>query len=228
MIHCPHCQSKSINKNGIKANNKQNYLCRTCGKQFQIEYKNQGANPVIKNYVQKALCRNCGVADIEKIFNVSKPYILRTLVNYAEKLEIKPQKQHYKSLQIDEFWTYIGTKKNKKWLLYAYYRETQEIVAYVFGDRSEKTIQALYAKLAENKITVDEFCTDNWKAFAKILPKNKHKIGKQYTKAIEGNNNYIRSRNRRTVRKTCGFSKKLENHEAAMKMCIYCKNYNYC
>jgi insertion element IS1 protein InsB len=90
---------------------------RTCGKQFQIEYKNQGANPVIKNYVQKALCRNCGVADIEKIFNVSKPYILRTLVNYAEKLEIKPQKQHYKSLQIDEFWTYIGTKKNKKWLL---------------------------------------------------------------------------------------------------------------
>jgi IS1 family transposase len=76
---------------------------------------------------------------------------------------------------------------------------------------------------------VDEFCTDNWKAFAKILlggtpPKNKHKIGKKYTKNIEGNNNYIRSRNRRTVQKTCGFSEKLENNEAAMKICIYCKN----
>ena len=22
--------------------------------------------------------------------------------------------------------------------------------------------------------------------------------------------------------------KKMENHEAAMKICIYCKNYNYC
>jgi transposase-like protein len=33
MIHCPHCQSKIINKNGKKGNNKQNYLCRTCGKQ---------------------------------------------------------------------------------------------------------------------------------------------------------------------------------------------------
>ena len=132
----------------------------------------------------------------------------------------------------------VGTKKNKKWLLYAYCAENQEFVAYVFGDRSEKTIKSLYAKLSENNITVadcrpDEFCTDNWKAFAKILPKKKHKIGKKYTKAIEENNNYIRSRNRRTVRKTCGFSngaatRKLENHEAAMKICIYCKNYNYC
>jgi len=228
MITCPHCQSKNINKNGIKANNKQNYLCRTCRKQFQLLYENQGANPVVKRYVEKALCRNSGIRDIENIFNVSKSYILNTLVTYAQKLEIKPQQKHYKSLQIDEFWTYVGTKKNKVWLLYAYCPETQEIVAYVFGDRSEKTIKELYAKLAENKIIVDEFCTDNWKAFAKILPKNKHKIGKKYTKNIEGNNNYIRSRNRRTVRKTCGFSKKLENHEAAMKICIYCKNYNYC
>ncbi len=72
----------------------------------------------------------------------------------------------------------MGTKKNKKWLIYAYCPENQEVVAYVFGDRSEKTIKDLYAKLAKNNITVDEFCTDNWKAFAKILPKKKHKIGK--------------------------------------------------
>jgi transposase-like protein len=117
MITCPHCQSKNINKNGKKANGTQNYLCCSCGKQFQIEYKNQGADPVVKTYVQRALCRNCGIRDIKEIFNggchqLSKPYILNTLVNYAENLEIKPQKQHYKSLQIaecrpDEFWTYI-------------------------------------------------------------------------------------------------------------------------
>jgi IS1 family transposase len=94
---------------------------------------------------------------------------------------------------------------------------------------SEKTIKSLYAKLAKNNIIVNEFCTDNWKAFAKTLPKNKHKIGKQYTKAIKENNNYLRSRNRRAVCKSCGFSKKLENHEAIINIYIYCKNYNhYC
>jgi insertion element IS1 protein InsB len=142
------------------------------------------------------------------------------------KLEIKPQKAYYESLQIEEFWTYVGSKQNKVWLLYAYSADNQEVVAYVFGDRSEDTVAKLYDKLVSENISVGTFYTDNWKAFRKILPKKKHKVGKKYTKAIEGNNNYIRSRNRRTVRKTCGFSKKMENHEAAMKICIYCKNYN--
>jgi len=73
MVHCPHCQSKNIH--GKKGNNKQNYLCRTCGKQFQTEYKNQGANPVVKGYVQNTLCQNCGITDIKEICKVSKPYI---------------------------------------------------------------------------------------------------------------------------------------------------------
>lgn len=72
MITCPHCQSKNINKNGKKTNNKQNYLCRTCRKQFQLSYKNQGANPTVKKYVEKALCRNCGITDIKKYLKCLK------------------------------------------------------------------------------------------------------------------------------------------------------------
>ncbi len=122
MLTCPHCQSTKINKNGKKPTGIQNFLCRTCKKQFQLAYKKNGANPVIKKLVIKALCRNSGITDIENIFEggchqLSKPYILHTLVSYAENLDIKPQKQHYESLQIDEFWTYVGSKNNKKWLL---------------------------------------------------------------------------------------------------------------
>jgi IS1 family transposase len=32
-------------------------------------------------------------------------------------------------LEIDEFWTYVGKKANKLWLIYAYHRDTGEIVA---------------------------------------------------------------------------------------------------
>jgi transposase-like protein len=54
MITCPHCHSKHINKNGKKPTGTQNYLCRnsSCSKQFQLIYKNQAANPVVKNYVE--------------------------------------------------------------------------------------------------------------------------------------------------------------------------------
>jgi hypothetical protein len=45
---------------------------------------------------------------------------------------INPKKNHYDCLEIDEFWTYVGKKKNKVWLIYAYHRDSGEIVAYVW------------------------------------------------------------------------------------------------
>ncbi len=33
-LHCPNCQSTKIVKNGNKKNKKQNYLCKTCKRQF--------------------------------------------------------------------------------------------------------------------------------------------------------------------------------------------------
>ncbi|WP_255318082.1 IS1 family transposase [Capnocytophaga stomatis] len=34
----------------------------------------------------------------------------------------------YNSLQVDELWTFVGKKENKKWLIYAYSPETKGIV----------------------------------------------------------------------------------------------------
>ncbi|MFJ1352413.1 IS1/IS1595 family N-terminal zinc-binding domain-containing protein, partial [Capnocytophaga canimorsus] len=33
-LHCPNCQCTKIVKNGNKKNKKQNYLCKTCKRQF--------------------------------------------------------------------------------------------------------------------------------------------------------------------------------------------------
>jgi hypothetical protein len=45
--------------------------------------------------------------------------------------------------EIDEFWTYIGEKKNKVWLIYAYHWESGEIAGYVWGKRDLKTAKKL-------------------------------------------------------------------------------------
>jgi IS1 family transposase len=44
-----------------------------------------------------------------------------------------PLRWYIAVLGIDEFWTYAGKKENKVWLIYAYCRETGEIVAYAWG-----------------------------------------------------------------------------------------------
>ena len=46
------------------------------------------------------------------------------------------------------------------------------------------------------------FYTDDWDAFAKVLPKNRHKIGKKHTTTIESDNSNTRHDMGRFTRKT--------------------------
>ena len=140
-----------------------------------------------------------------------------------------PPKKHYASLEIDEFWTFVGSKANKQWLIYAYDRNSKEIVAYVLGDRSVKTANKLRKKLRELGITYDRIATDDWSAFIAAFKKNlinaEHDIGKEYTNGIEGNNCLIRHRMRRVFRKTCCFSKIMANHIKALEMTFFYLKY---
>lgn len=79
--------------------------------------------------------------------------------------EIEPTQKHYDVLQVDEFHTFIGHKKNKVWLIYAYCKTTGEIVAFVWGKRDLKTALALKQHLKELKITYGCIAHDDWKAF---------------------------------------------------------------
>ena len=75
---------------------------------------------------------------------------------------LSPKQSHYDSLEIDEFWTYVGNKKNKKWLIYAYHRASGEIVAFVWGKRNLKTAKRLRVKLAALGVSFDTVFSDSW------------------------------------------------------------------
>ena len=171
------------------------------------------------------MARNVGIRDIAEIEKVNIKKVLSVLVNFNQ--EIKPKESKYKSLQVDEFWTFVGKKKNKKWLIYVYSRETKEVVAWVWGKRNIKTAQKLREKLKNMGVIFDEICTDSWKTFMSVFQEENHKIGKKYTTDIEGNNTLLRHRIRRAVRKTCCFSKKFENHIKAFEIVFFYINFGY-
>ena len=94
--------------------------------------------------------------------------------------EIKPKRNSYHFVQIDEQWSYVGNKQKKVWLLYAICKQSGEILAANWGKRNKKSIKALFKKLQERETNF--YCTDHWKAFAEVLPKEKHIIGKKVYK----------------------------------------------
>ena len=224
-IRCPSCLSLSIKKNGWKIYGKQNYQCKSCGRQFihETELTYKGCQSFIEDKIRLMLVRGCSIADIVVIEQVSKYKVLNVLVQ--SDLTIKPKQQYYRKLQVDEFWTYVGNKKNKVWLVYAYDPQTGEIVAFVWGKRNLATARQLRAKLDELGVDFGYVCCDNWDSFLTAFAFDFKNVGKRYTTHIEGNNNRFRQRLRRVFRKTCCFSKKLANHFKAFDLLFHYVNY---
>ena len=171
------------------------------------------------------LVRGIGIRDISTILRISITKVLKTLT--TSKYSITPRQNHYDCLEIDEFWTYVKEKKNKVWLIYAYHRETGEIVAYVWGKRDLKTAKKLRKRIKRLGITYDTVATDSWDSFLSTFCEDKQLVGKQYTVGIEGNNCRLRHRVRRAFRRTCCFSKKLFNHWKAFSMAFFYINHGF-
>jgi len=226
-LHCPDCQSAKIKKNGKKSDNTQNYMCKSCGRQFigdhALTYK--GCCSFIIRRILIMLVRGLGIRDIAEIEGISIRKVLSVLIKSA--YVIKPSRTHYQQLEVDEFWTYVKKKSNKVWLIYAYDRSTGEIVAYVWGNRSLKTAKSLRKKLKDMNITYESICTDDWQSFVTAFKDDNHIIGKADTVGIEGNNCRLRHRIRRVFRKTCCFSKKMLNHIKAFDIAFFYINYGY-
>ena len=99
----------------------------------------------------------------------------------------------------------ISSKKRKLWVIKAVDSRTGRTVAWVLGGRDEATFRRLYAKVKHLENCV--FYTDNWDAFAKVMPKPRHVIGKSHTHIIESSNSNTRHHLGRFTRKSKVVSK---------------------
>ena len=92
-------------------------------------------------------------------------------------------------------------------------------MAWVLGGRDAATFRRLYEKVQQVKDCV--FYTDDWNAFGKVLPSERHIIGKARTITIEQNNSNTRHYLGRMTRRTKIVSKKEAMVDASLKLNNY-------
>jgi len=109
-------------------------------------------------------------------------------------------------------------KKNKKWIIKAVDRATGRTVAWVLGRRDAATFKRLYDKVKH--MTDCTFYTDDWDAFAKVLPKDRHIVGKSHTLAIERDNSNTRHHLGRMTRRTKVVSRCEKMLDASLKLWV--------
>ena len=124
----------------------------------------------------------------------------------------------------DEFWSYVGAKKEQRWTWYAIDRNTGRILAWRNGRRKDAVLQLLIDDLTDLPITV---CyTDDWAAYAKLFPIHwRHETGKDKTWKIERKNLNFRTHIKRLQRKTICFSKNEQIHDNVIG--LYIERYYY-
>ena len=126
--------------------------------------------------------------------------------------------QRVDEAEVDEMWSFVGKKKEPRWLWHALDHRTGKVLAYVFGRRKDEVFLQLKALLEPFGIT--RYYTDYWGAYERNLEPEVHSPGKRNTQQIERKHLTLRTRIKRLVRKTICFSKSIELHDIVIGLFI--------
>ena len=177
------------------------YTCHSCG---SINIIKNGTN---KCGNQQYHCKDC------RVYRVLKPTV---------QAQVEQKEQVDDVLELDEVWSFVGQRAEKRWLWTAMCRRTRQIVAFVIGDHSEATCRRLWQAIPKAYRRCRSY-SDFWKAYAAVFPAQSHEsVGKEsgQTAHMERWYNTLRQRLGRYTRKTLSFSKKDANHSLVTRWFI--------
>jgi insertion element IS1 protein InsB len=177
-----------------------------------------------------------GIRDTARILGVGKNTVMSALkkssaevvaVNpYIGTREVAVEIRHLFDSPMDvragEQWSYVGDKKNQRWLWYAIDAATGRVLSFVFGRRQDAVCEQPVSNL--KAFNIRTYYTDDWGSYSALIPKGKHVIGKQHTQKIENKNLLLRTRIKRLARRTICFSKLELLHDTVIGLFInrYC------
>jgi len=226
-IHpCPKCESKDIIKNGTDYKDDQKYHCHTCSSYGTLPSSKKDALS-IKELVLRTYRERASMRGVERIFGIARQTLAHWLIEEADKLPdlvktLFPARSD-DVLELDELWSFVFKKSNKRWVWIALCRRTRQIVAFFIGDRSEQSCRELWKRIPETYRRCRSY-SDFWEAYRNVFSSATHQcVGKEsgQTAHVERWNNTLRQRLARFVRKTLSFSKSDRFHDLVLQWFIH-------
>ncbi len=147
---CPKCGSENMVKNGHDYKGAQKYHCKTCGGYGTLQAQ-PGYSGQVEEQGKRAFMERVSLRGIERIFELSRRTVSRWLERWASQLPplsdtLVPARPD-DVLELDELWSFVARKDNKRWVWVALCRRTRQVVAYFIGDRSETSCLQLWRRI---------------------------------------------------------------------------------
>ena len=132
-----------------------------------------------------------GIRDTARVLRISTDTVLSELrkkeatlesVNAALLRTLNPDEvrvdiERASEAEMDEMWSFVGKKKDQRWLWHAIDHCTGAVLAYVFGRRKDEVFLQLKALLEPFGLT--RYYTDHWGAYTRHLDPDVHSPGKR-------------------------------------------------
>jgi insertion element IS1 protein InsB len=131
---------------------------------------------------------------------------------------VKVEVRRVEAAEVDEMWSFVGSKAQQRWLWHAIDHLSGVVLAYAFGSRADKVFVKLQKLLKPFGLV--HFYTDAAGVYARHLPPSTHTVGKVYTQQIERKHLTLRTRIKRLARKTICFSKSVFMHDTVIGLFV--------
>ena len=167
-MNCPKCQSAQIIKYGHTHYGKPRFRCQDCCRQFVENASRQPIDQPTRQLIDKLLLERLALAAIARVTGVSERwlqmYVNQKYYQTPKTVEITQKKMGRLTIQLDEMWSFVGSKENKQWIWLAIDADSREIVGVFIGDRSRQAAQGLWQSLPAVYRQCAICYTDYWEA----------------------------------------------------------------
>lgn len=230
---CRSCGSINIVKNGTNKCGNQQYHCRDCGV-YRVLHPQQPDEHPDREKALRAYREGVSLRGIARIFNIGRQtfvqWLLADIEQHPSLVDTLQPSQADDVLELDEAWSFVYQKLEKRWLWTALCRRTRQIVAFAIGDRSEESCRRLWQAIPEAYRGCHAY-SDFWEAYQAVWPTETHSgVSKESGQVshMERWYNTLRQWLARFTRKTLAFSKSDTYHELVTRWFIIHYNLSCC
>ncbi len=211
-MKCKYCQSVCI-KSGKQRNGTQKYQCKSCGKYQQATYRYKACASGINTLIVRCIKNSVGIRGIGRIAEISTTTVLKRIQSIAAETFPPTRLPPLQIYEVDEMWTFIGSKRQECWIMYAINRYTREPVAVQVGRRNSFHLKKLINKILSSHPL--KIFTDRLNIYPSLIPVKIHRRRHGSTNHIERKNLTLRTHLKRLGRRTICYSK-----SATMLTCV--------
>jgi insertion element IS1 protein InsB len=214
-MKCKFCND-NCRKAGRQRNGAQKLFCINCRKYQQAVYKYACCKTDMNKMISTLVCESVSIRGIARVLQITVNSVVRKIKKIAAGIVKPAVPMNRKAFELDEMRTYVCNKENQYWVAYALCSQTKEVVDFIVGKRSKRTLRMIVNTLLISNVRVIK--TDKLNIYRSLIPPGMHISNAYNINHIERNNLNLRTHLKRLSRRTICYSKSIEMLSACLKI----------